>query len=173
MERLLQTFETPFTARGGEIYDVHLYGQGRPGDTWQGWLVFTRRADGQTFTTDSETTQPSEAAVLYWAAGLTFTYLEGALDRAQWRARKPADAGDTVHVDPLSSLEHAILLSFSRRGTTHLSTDTLLRDLPQSSADVMRAVKELQTRRRLLLRKTEMGQDWLILTDQGVRAIAE
>lgn len=83
MDRLLQTFDTPFTDKTGATYDVHVWTRDRPADTWQAWLVFTRRSDGRTFTTDVETTQPSSDAVQYWATGLETTYLDGAFARAQ------------------------------------------------------------------------------------------
>ena len=171
MERLLQSFDAPLHARTGDIYDVQVFGRSRPGDTWQAWLVFRRRRDLETFTTGSETTQPSEAAVLYWATGLSATYLEGALARAQRQLSQPAMSVSHTQLDQLTGLEHAILRSFRRRATTQLATDDLFRDLPYAHADVMRALREMQNRRRLLLRRTEAGRDWLILTDYGVYAI--
>jgi hypothetical protein len=83
MERLLQTFDAPFTDRNGDVYVVELYGNSRPGDTWQGLLRFVRRGDGVRVTTGPETTQPSAEALLYWASGLSATYFEGAFDRAR------------------------------------------------------------------------------------------
>jgi len=83
MEQLLQTFETPFIDGSGEAYDIHVYGRSRPADTWQGWIVFTRRRDGRRFTTDAETTQPSVEDVAYWATGLEPAYFEGAFQRAR------------------------------------------------------------------------------------------
>src|SRR2546430_482628 len=48
MEQLLQTFVEGFTDASGESYDVQVYGRSRPADTWQAWIVFTRRSDGRT-----------------------------------------------------------------------------------------------------------------------------
>lgn len=87
MEQLLQTFQTTFVDNTGERYDVQAYATSRPGDTWQGWIVFTRQRDGKRFTTGAETTQPSAEAVAYWATGLEPAYLEGAFQRA-----RPQDA---------------------------------------------------------------------------------
>ena len=83
MEELLQTFDAPFTDGDGEIYDVQLFGRSRPGDTWQGWLVFSRRRDGRAFSTDVETTQSSAEGILHWAAGLSQTHFDGAFARAR------------------------------------------------------------------------------------------
>jgi len=49
---------------------------------WQGWIEFAALEDGEVYRTPRETTQPSRAALEYWATGLTDTYFEGALDRA-------------------------------------------------------------------------------------------
>jgi hypothetical protein len=49
---------------------------------WDGWLVFFPVGGGRVIATDRETTQPSLAALTYWASGLTPVYLEGALVRA-------------------------------------------------------------------------------------------
>ncbi|MFP5245903.1 MAG: hypothetical protein ACLGH0_04340, partial [Thermoanaerobaculia bacterium] len=83
MDELLQQFDAPVRDRDGELYTVFLYGRSRPGDTWEGWLVFERGRDRQRFTTPVETTQPNRNAVVYWATGLTSAYFEGALDRAK------------------------------------------------------------------------------------------
>ena len=48
---------------------------------WEGWLQFTG-PNGAALRTRRETEQPSRDALMYWAEGLTLTYLEGALERA-------------------------------------------------------------------------------------------
>jgi hypothetical protein len=93
MERLLQ-FERPIADATGASYNVSVYGRSRPSDTWQGWLVFERTTDGKRFSTDVETTQPNAEAIVYWATGLTDTYFDGALQRAQKQAE-----GDTPLLD--------------------------------------------------------------------------
>jgi hypothetical protein len=49
---------------------------------WHGWLEFMSAGDRAPLCTQRETTQPNRAATLYWAAGITPVYLEGALQRA-------------------------------------------------------------------------------------------
>jgi hypothetical protein len=49
---------------------------------WEGWLVFFPLTAAPAIATDRETTQPTYDALVYWADGITPTYLEGALDRA-------------------------------------------------------------------------------------------
>lgn len=186
MDRLLQTFEVPFVDKSGDEYDVRLYGRSREHDTWQGWLVFTRRRDGRTFTTDVETTQPNAEAVVYWAGGLTAAYWDGAFLRARHRVlapRPPAEVpppplrdvreADTTYNYRLAKIERDVLHAFTQHAATQLATDALFRELPYAHADVVRALEHLEKRRRLLVRRTTGGTDWLILTYEGVKASGE
>jgi len=181
MERLLETFETPFRDAGGDVYDIQVYGRSRPHDTWEGWLVFVRRRDGARFATPTETTQPSAEAVLYWATGLTATYFDGAFARASQpapgavpRAMAPplrdVTAGERTYLRRLNELEQRILTLFRRSGATRLAMHDILDNLPHAHADVVRALEHLEKRRRFLVRRTEGGNDWLTLTEEGVRA---
>jgi hypothetical protein len=47
---------------------------------WEGWIEFV--SGDRAIRTGRETEQPSRDMVMYWAQGLTATYLEGALARA-------------------------------------------------------------------------------------------
>jgi hypothetical protein len=49
---------------------------------WEAWLVFFSLRTGRALATDRETTQSTREHVIYWATGLTETYLQGALERA-------------------------------------------------------------------------------------------
>lgn len=51
------------------------------GHVWEGWIEF-EAADGEALRTARETTQPNREALVYWAGGLSMTYLEGAFTRA-------------------------------------------------------------------------------------------
>ncbi len=95
MDQLLQEFERRITGTNAESYAILLYGRRRPGDTWQGWLVFVRQRDNRRFATPVETTQPSRDAIVYWASGLEDVYFDGALTRAvgSQPARPHAGAG--------------------------------------------------------------------------------
>jgi hypothetical protein len=182
MERLLQTFDTPFTDRDGDVYIVELYGNSRPGDTWQGSLVFARPGSGERLATGAETTQPSADALLYWASGLSATYFEGAFERAQRSRQEPSTiepvppplrdvtADDETYRRRLTELQRRVLDAFARRATTRLAMPVLLADLPHAHADVIRAIEDMEKRRRILERRTEGGSDWLLLTREGARA---
>jgi hypothetical protein len=66
----------------GEAYVGRAYMDRQPGGLWEAWLVFFSLETGAALATDRETTQPKREHVLYWATGLTPTYLQGALERA-------------------------------------------------------------------------------------------
>ena len=177
MERLLQEFDKPVTDAGGVLYRVFLYGRSRPADTWQGWLVFERISDGRRFATDVETTQPNAQAVLYWATGLTDAYFDGALVRAQ--NPRPHDAtpmavpppivssDSDTHRRRLAALERDVLDCFARHRVRRLLTQSLFADLPHAHADVVRALEDLEKQGGLLIRETDNGNDWLLLTPAG------
>jgi hypothetical protein len=53
-----------------------------PDGRWQGWIELLPLGDGEPVRSSRETTQPNRRDVEYWATGLTYVYLEGALHRA-------------------------------------------------------------------------------------------
>jgi hypothetical protein len=81
MAEVLVEFESTFKGPDGRFYEARACGRGRPDGLWEGWLEFTPSDGSPTVATGRETTQPKRADVVYWATGLTATYLEGALDR--------------------------------------------------------------------------------------------
>jgi len=167
MDQLLQQFEKPIE-HDGESYAVFVFGRDRPGDTWQGWLVFERRRDGKRFTTPVETTQPDGRAVIYWATGLSGAYFDGALHRAMQPA--PERVADVVHPEGLAHVETDVVDFFARHGVTRALTEALFNEIPHAHADVVRALEDLEKQGRMLLRRTEAGNDWVYLTDLGLRA---
>ena len=66
----------------GEQYVARVYADRQPGGLWEAWLVFFSLTTGAVLATDRETTQGKREYVLYWASGLSPTYLLGALERA-------------------------------------------------------------------------------------------
>lgn len=180
METLFQQFERPMRDSSGDTFLVFVQGRSRPHDTWEGWLVFERQRDARRFNTPVETTQPDAEAVLYWASGLTDTYLEGALNRAlavSIAPRSMADAPPLVGygVDAversrrLTQIERHVLALFQNIRLTRLLTGRVLDELPYAHADVIRALEDLERGKRLVERRTEKGNDWLFLTAEGVR----
>ena len=175
MDHTLQYFEKPVTGRDGAEYIVSLFGRSRPHNTWEGWLVFERRDDGRTFSTGIETTQPNSAAILHWAAGLSDAYFEGALERALREKRTPrprvmnppvvsGDVDANTRAARLSRLERDILSLFQARDAERLPMRIVFAELPYSGADLVRAVESLEKQRHAVVRTTDEGTDWLLLT---------
>lgn len=81
MAEVLVKFESEFKAPDGKLYGASACGRGRDDGLWEGWLEFTPFGGGETIRTERETTQPNRDNALYWATGLTTTYIEGALLR--------------------------------------------------------------------------------------------
>ena len=184
MDQLLQQFDTPTRDANGNLYIVFLYGRSREHDTWQGWLVFERRRDGTRFATPVETTQPNAQAILYWGTGLTDTYFDGALARALSPDRA-ARASDVSRPAPglisygtdtatrrqrLTRFERDIMLFFERRRVERVLTQELFDASPHAHADIVRALEDLERQGRYLVRRTEEGNDWVFLTEEGIRA---
>jgi hypothetical protein len=65
----------------GTSYQAQASGAKGSDGLWEGWIEFIG-GDGQALRTPRETTQPNRDALVYWAEGLSATYLEGALHRA-------------------------------------------------------------------------------------------
>ncbi|HSE93661.1 MAG TPA: hypothetical protein VLF19_10170 [Methylomirabilota bacterium] len=80
MNTLVTQFSPIETSDGG-VYSAQACGVQRDDGLWEGWLAFFD-AHGRAWRAGRETVQPSQAALEYWASGLTPVYLEGALNRA-------------------------------------------------------------------------------------------
>ncbi len=162
---LLQEFERHLTGSDGDEYAVLLYGRSRPGDTWQGWLVFVRQRDNRRFATPVETTQPNVEAIVYWSSGLTDVYFDGALQRAM--------APETVipqQPAPLTNIEQGVLAIFQRLRQPRVLVQRILDELPFSREEILDAIDDLQEQQRLVVRSTEEENDWLSLTVEGMIA---
>jgi hypothetical protein len=62
-------------------YIARALGRERADGLWEGWIDF-EAPGGEHLATERETTQPNHHTLKYWATGLTYAYLEGALARA-------------------------------------------------------------------------------------------
>jgi len=70
----------------GRGYAASVHALERVDGLWETWLEFRGLGRDVTLRTQRESVQPDRRAVLYWAAGLQPSYLDGALLRAT-RAR--------------------------------------------------------------------------------------
>lgn len=80
MAEVLVRFTERIAAEGGTSYLPQACGGIADDGLWEGWIEFV--SPSGTIRTSRETEQPNRDALVYWAEGLTFAYLDGALDRA-------------------------------------------------------------------------------------------
>lgn len=85
MSEDLLEFENAVQDPEGRGWIARVRGARREDGHWIGWIRFVS-AEGESVETDRETTQPDRHDLRYWAGGLTYAYLEGALNRARARA---------------------------------------------------------------------------------------
>ena len=83
MAEVLVRFHTVVKDRNGVDYSAQACGAPGTDGRWEGWIEFVRLDGRRPIRTPRETTQPTRNSALYWAAGLSAVYLEGALERAQ------------------------------------------------------------------------------------------
>jgi hypothetical protein len=72
----------------------------------------------------------------------------------------------------LNRVQRDILAMFSEGRALRLPTRELFETLQDySNAQIVRAVTDLQTRHRLVVRHTHQGVDWIDLTDAGASVL--
>jgi hypothetical protein len=93
MSEVLVKFDEPIMNPRGEMFFAEAVGRLREDDgLWEGWIQFEGIDDSSKhIASERETTQPKRRDLEYWAQGLTFVYLQGALERAESAARSAAD----------------------------------------------------------------------------------
>jgi hypothetical protein len=70
----------------------------------------------------------------------------------------------------LAMVEEYVLGFFRRRGATRLLVREIFDSSPEiANGDIVRAFEDLEKRQRALVRHTEEGDDWVILTPEGAR----
>jgi hypothetical protein len=83
MAEVLVEFDTILTADDGTRWVPRAAGRASSDGLWEGWIEFLDMSDSKrTVRSPRETEQPNRDDLMYWAQGLTQTYLEGALSRA-------------------------------------------------------------------------------------------
>jgi len=82
MAQVLAQFRDVLTDDNRISYRAHACGAEMADGKWQGWLEFIPLSGATPIRSARETTQPNRTDVVYWATGLTFVYLQGALQRA-------------------------------------------------------------------------------------------
>lgn len=88
MSEVLVRYTASVTGQDGLSYVPQACGGLADDGLWEGWIEFV--SDGTAVRTGRETEQPNRDDLMYWAQGLTTTYLEGALVRATAEHLSPA-----------------------------------------------------------------------------------
>jgi hypothetical protein len=97
MAEVVFEFTEPLIA-DGRPYTAQVCGRSA-GHVWEGWIEFSG-PHAEVLRTARETTQPDREALIYWASGLSMTYLEGAFTRALNPSLvRPAEVVATPHFD--------------------------------------------------------------------------
>jgi hypothetical protein len=91
-EELLE-FENTVEDAEGRSHIAVVMGEERDDGHWEGRIRFTPTDGSAPVETERETTQPKREHLAYWATGLTYFYLEGALARARRRAERRTAPG--------------------------------------------------------------------------------
>lgn len=171
MNTLLQQFEEPVGA-----YRAYLHGRERADGTWEAWIEFEHTQTRNRASTPVETTQANAQAVLYWATGLGQAYFEGALRRAlaptAVQRPMPAHVSHAVTRDELiAEIGREVLELFRLRRTHRLLGNEIFDAIPHERGNVVRAFEHLEKTERLVVRRTQDGNDWILLTEAGLRAV--
>ncbi len=134
MSETLVRFTEAITGRDGRAYTAAARGARGSDGLWHGWIEFT---DGTTTArTTQESEQPNRDDLMYWAQGLTYVYLEGALERALYPLAEHIVGGPALSIAP-SARPVAVLDPYSvyRQGD-----DVLRRQLLALSREQLNAV---------------------------------
>lgn len=83
MSEVFVQFETVVSGPNGSRFTPRACGRAREDGLWESWIEFDPVShDNGPLRTSRESIQPNRDDLMYWAQGLTQTYLEGALNRA-------------------------------------------------------------------------------------------
>jgi hypothetical protein len=82
MAEVLLQFAEPILSSDKTAYRAQATGTAMNDGLWEAWIEFIPVGGGAPVRSPRETTQSTKADAIYWASGLSATYLEGALGRA-------------------------------------------------------------------------------------------
>lgn len=91
MAEVLVEFDSEFEGPDQKVYSACACGREREDHLWECWLEFTPLGGGQAIRTMRESTQPNRDDAMYWATGLTTSYIDGALHRTLTLAPIPQE----------------------------------------------------------------------------------
>jgi hypothetical protein len=83
MHELVWEFTNTVEDERGRSFSARVLTERAADGMWEGSISFVPQDGGPTLWTLRETRQPEREDVEYWASGLTYAFLEGALTRAE------------------------------------------------------------------------------------------
>jgi hypothetical protein len=83
MTELIREFTNTVEDPEGRSFTARVMAETAADGMWEGSISFTPRAGGSVLWALKETRQSEREDLEYWASGLTYAYLEGALARAE------------------------------------------------------------------------------------------
>lgn len=136
--------------RDDQWYRPRAYSDFQSDGMWEGWLVFFPLSGGPAIATNRETTQPTYDALVYWATGITPTYLEGALDRALELDERPPVIAQ-LEAAEYEALEEASLLDAAAeservRGAEARADADALREERLATEEIIAAADETEAK---------------------------
>jgi hypothetical protein len=81
MAEVFVQFDEPVTSPEGRAFVPRVVGRQREDGRWEGWIEFVPGGGDPVLRTAQETVQLKRDDLMFWATGLSATYLEGALER--------------------------------------------------------------------------------------------
>jgi hypothetical protein len=102
MAETLQQYPGTIVADDAKEYEARACGGEAPDGLWHGWIEFDPVGAGEVLCSPRETTQPNRTDAVYWASGLSYVYLEGALKRARDEKRPAAPDRPPTRSGPTS-----------------------------------------------------------------------
>ena len=121
MGETLVQFQQTVVAPDGTAFEARACGSPMSDGMWQGWIEFLPLDGNHPVRSPRETTQPNRTDTEYWATGLTYVYLEGALRRALATptliVTTPPEPsvfqGPAPHISPIEVPAESVLNPFS------------------------------------------------------------
>jgi hypothetical protein len=101
MSEIIAHLDTTLVDQSGRSYYVNVAGEHTSKGHWEAWLEFVPLDATQPLLTDTETVQPTRAAVAHWAETLGDAYLQGAFERATLEEAVPAQRLATATYEPV------------------------------------------------------------------------
>ena len=107
MPRLIREIVNTVEDTEGRSHIACVYADERDDGMWDGSVVFFPTGGGETLRAKHESSQPNLQDLEYWAAGLTYYFLEGALARAKATEEKAYRALERPSGKPGEHVPHA------------------------------------------------------------------